>query len=187
MHLDLAETSEAGISLFHKELGDDMRTIYVTDFIAWITSPTRIDLNAITQLIIDLRSVYDINIHTLSADQFQSSAIRQELELRKAAQNVEYQSTIKTSLQYLSLASIVASNSFKVGKAPKFKKQLEGIHIDDKGKIYSSERSDMSDVAAGGVENARKNIKDVPQFVYSHYRRNKTKPEVHFEGYKKIV
>lgn len=77
VHVDLASqsTSQAGYSLWHKEyivneVGERV-TVFVADFISWITAPNRIDHDAIKQLSLDLRDKAGVYIKTISYDQFQ--------------------------------------------------------------------------------------------------------------------
>lgn len=76
-HVDLASqsTSQAGYSLWHKEyvvndLGEH-QTVFVADFVSWISAPNRIDHDAIKQLSLDLRDKAGVYIKTISYDQFQ--------------------------------------------------------------------------------------------------------------------
>lgn len=77
VHVDLASqsTSQAGYSLWHKEyvvndLGEH-QTVFVADFVSWISAPNRIDHDAIKQLSLDLRDKAGVYIKTISYDQFQ--------------------------------------------------------------------------------------------------------------------
>lgn len=76
-HVDLASqsSSQAGYSLWHKEYivneyGEHV-TVFVADFISWISAPNRIDHDAIKQLSLDLRDKAGVYIKTISYDQFQ--------------------------------------------------------------------------------------------------------------------
>lgn len=76
-HVDLASqsTSQAGYSLWHKEyivneMGEH-QTVFVADFVSWISAPNRIDHDAIKQLSLDLRDKAGVYIKTISYDQFQ--------------------------------------------------------------------------------------------------------------------
>lgn len=178
-HLDLAEVTEAGLCIGHKEVAPDGNTMYVADIVMWITSPTRIDFNAVKQFLIDIVLECQVSLHTISADQFQSVSIRQELEVKRIAKKVSYLSVDRSILPYLSLSSIIASKYVKVGKCEKLKGQLSDLSIHD-NKIYTQSRKDMSDVLCGFVENARLNSTDIPMYEYARF--NTLKPE-----YNKLV
>jgi hypothetical protein len=171
LHMDLAETAEAAIAMCHKELClKTGRIMLIYDFICWITSPTRIDLNAIMNLIIDLAEKGKVEFHTISSDQFQSSMIRQELEKRRIAKKVELVSVDKTVLPYFFISKMVNNKQVKTGKAPKLENQLTEITIDDSRKakkVYSSIRKDEADALVGAGTNAMNNSDDIPTVHWS--------------------
>jgi hypothetical protein len=169
IHLDLAETSEAGIGMVHKEIGPSGETLFVQDFVCWVTSPTRIDLNAIQDMMIDFATIAGIRIHTLSADQFQSASIRQKLQNDKVADNINLQSVDRSANAYLGLSNVIASDLYRVGVCPKLKHQLEAISIED-NKVNTRGRKDMADTVAGAIENARVNVRDVPIYEYDKFK-----------------
>ena len=166
IHADLAEVSEAGLACVHKELSKSGKIIFVCDFVCWITSPDRIYLDAIANLIIDLAEKAKVGIHTFSTDQYQSSHTRQVVETARVARNVEHISTVKTNVPYQMLSEVVDDNSFVCGYAPKLMGQLEGVQLDEEDKPYSLNRTDMSDGICGAVYTARMNTKDVPGYIY---------------------
>lgn len=170
-HLDLATVNEAGISLVHKELADDgVSTIYVADFVGWITSPTTIDYALVDELILDLALKFNVAFHTISADQFQSVQSRQLYEKRKIAQKVVYLSVDRYIQPYNSFSAAVSNNHVKVGPSPKLCRQLETLTVDN-DKVFTTERKDISDSLCGSIENARSNVDDVPIYSYSHYNK----------------
>lgn len=165
IHIDLAETAEAGISMGHKEVGQDGRTVYVTDFTAVITSPTRIDLEAIENLVIDLRKTCGVALHTVSSDQFQSTAMRQTFERHQVAKNIKLVSVDRTADAYIRLAKLIHHRSFAVGRCPKLKAQLQGIMIEN-NKPVTEGRKDMADSVAGWVFCAINAIEDQPVYPF---------------------
>lgn len=179
LHADLAlsSSSNAGLSIVHKELNDTGEPIIVVDLAMWITSPTRIDLRAVEQFIVDLVKIFKLNIHTVSADQFQSASMRQFLEMNKVARNVAYLSVDRTSNAYDSLASIIAAGLFRIGRCPKLKEQLEAISIVN-NKPMTRGKKDLADSIAGATYNALMNPKDVPVYSYSQYSKLKENNEV---------
>ena len=151
IHADVAEVAEAGLSCGHKEVSKDGKIMMVTDFVCWITSPTRIYLDAIAHLIIDLSEKAQTLIEVFSTDQYQSSHIRQLVEVEKAAKRVEYISVDKTEIPYQVFASVVDDGAFACGRAPKLRGQLHKVQLDIKNKPFSNDRKDMADAVAGWV------------------------------------
>ena len=89
-HVDLASqsSSQAGYSLWHKEYivneyGEHV-TVFVADFISWISAPNRIDHDAIKQLSLDLRDKAGVYIKTISYDQFQCLTGDTEIVMTRA-------------------------------------------------------------------------------------------------------
>jgi len=169
-HLDLAETAEAGFTVCHKELDKKTgRVLYVYDIVCWIDSPTRIDLQAIMQLILDLGEKVNVGFHTLTADQFQSAMMRQMLEANHAARNVDLLSVDRTVQPYLFFSSLVNNGQVKTGRAPKLKRQLLDVSIDESKsaqKIYTRTRKDIADSAVGSANNAAANLGDAPTVYF---------------------
>ena len=166
-HLDLAVTSEAGISVCHKELTQEGRVVYVYDFICWVTADTRIDFLRIYDLFVDLKTKAQVNFEIISADQFQSTQIRQMLEKQKIATQVNYLSVDRTATAYDLLSKAVHKNEIKVGKCPYLKKQLENIGIDrTKNHVYTVERKDIADSFCGSYFNAFSNSNDIPTNLF---------------------
>lgn len=166
VHIDLAETSEAGISIVHKELGRSGETIYVADMILRIITRTRIDFDSIYNLIKKLREMYNVIFYKISADQFQSSHIMQKLKSDGLATEVDRVSVDRTPEPYYQLSQVVMDGCLHVGKSPILLKQLANI-TDEAGKIVSTARKDVADGLCGAVHNALMNTKDVP--IYSRY------------------
>lgn len=169
--VDLAErsTSQAGFTILHKELNDLHEVIYVVDLIAWITSPTRIDLDAIKTLIEDLAISCSVPFHTISFDQFQSSSTRQYLEVKRVAEQIKYVSVDRSAEAYEGLASTISARLLKIGTCSKLKEQLENISIVN-DKPTTRIRKDMADTLAAAVQNAKSNVTDIPSYYFSHYK-----------------
>lgn len=176
IHLDMAETAEAGLAMIHKEFlkieGEaEKRTIFVVDFVCWITSPDRISFNAVQQLIIDLVKIIEVPVERITTDQFQSSQMRERFiaekltpESRKTAKSqsktIRIQSVDKTKEPYSEFSRIVATNAFAAGKCSKLKKQMQNIRIDEKDKIVTTEKKDMADAVCGAVHGALMTVND---------------------------
>lgn len=177
LHLDLAETAEAGFSLVHKELAEDGSPVVVVDLVCWLTSPTRIDLDAIERMVIDLATELHVEIHTASADQFQSASMRQEFVKHRVARETEHVSVDRTIDPYLTLANIIRLGGLKTGLCPKLKTQLEAIFIED-NKVFTRGRKDMADAVCGATWNALRNVNDVPVYGYSAWGKETTQESV---------
>lgn len=150
VHVDLASqsTSQAGYSLWHKEyvvneLGEHI-TVFVADFISWISAPNRIDHDAIKQLSLDLRDKAGVYIKTISYDQFQSEYVRQSLQQNHEFENVKYQSVDRDITAYLNFAQWMITGRIKVGDCPYLREQLGYIGIADK-KLMTTHKKDMAD------------------------------------------
>ena len=78
MHFDLSSTGECdtGICMMHKEykineITREKETIYVTDFIIYVTAKNMTDLEAVQNFAMELVTRGHVPIHTISCDQFQ--------------------------------------------------------------------------------------------------------------------
>ena len=182
IHADVAEVAEAGLSCGHKEVSKDGKIMMVTDFVCWITSPTRIYLDAIAHLIIDLSEKAQTLIEVFSTDQYQSSHIRQLVEVEKAAKRVEYISVDRTEIPYQMFASVVDDGAFACGRAPKLRGQLHKVQLDIKNKPFSNDRKDMADAVAGWVYTAKMNTADFPSYIYEEKGETSTSyPQIDLE------
>lgn len=190
MHVDLAEAggkSEAGISMCHKEFYIDPRTqekqvFYVFDFVMWVTAKARIDLTAIEKFIYDLLNEKSVIIDSFSTDQFQSTLIRQNLELSGLVRNVAKVSVDVTCTPYEYFASQIELGRVKIGKCDYLKRQLHALKLQD-GKVQrTTERKDMADSSCGSVELARLNYRDDPIIHnYEYFKELSQKKEVKIE------
>lgn len=149
-HVDLASqsTSQAGYSLWHKEyivneMGEH-QTVFVADFVSWISAPNRIDHDAIKQLSLDLRDKAGVYIKTISYDQFQSEYVRQSLQQHHEFENVRYQSVDRDITAYLNFAQWMITGRIKVGDCPYLREQLGYIGVADK-KLVTTHKKDMAD------------------------------------------
>jgi hypothetical protein len=169
-HADLADTGEAGLAIVHKELSMEGKVIYVGDFVVKITSPNRISLDAVRELIIDLKNVYGLSFATFTADQYQSTQLLQKLQAIAFCENVGVLSMDRNRVQYDALASVVSEDCLKLGMMRELKKQLENIYF-EKDKPYSSSghKGDIADALCGAVYNATTNPLDIPHNVYEGY------------------
>ena len=166
MHWDLADTGEAGVAMVHKEFSRDLnKPIFVLDFGAKIISPNRISFENVEKFGQALVDDLGINIHKLSADQYQSVSFLQKMELELVAREVERYSVDRTTIPYNVFSNIVSENSFRCGPMGELKVQLDNVYF-HKGKPYSQIRKDIADAACGAVNHAAENINDIPQNVF---------------------
>jgi len=168
-HVDLAEANVAGLTISHKESYKG-RTVYVVDLTCEIKSPTRIDINAIEQLLIDLHHQRGVLFHTITADQYQSTAMRQRLEVLGVAQKVELLSVDKTLVPIGDVARLVIEDRLKIGPCPHLREQMEQLRVDPaasaKKVIRGPAGKDQFDSMVGSITNAIANIEDVPSVEY---------------------
>lgn len=166
IHLDLAETAEAGLSICHKELLDGEVKI-VIDMAIRIITRTRIDLECILNFIIWLRKEVEVRFYKASADRFQSAYILQKLKTESITPDPKdciILSMDKTPENYRQFSNAVSSDVVHIGKCPVLKFQLEAIS-EEEGKITTYRKKDLADSVAGCVVDALMTTKDVP--IYS--------------------
>jgi hypothetical protein len=146
--IDLAETSEAAVTIGHLSMSANETYTFVADVVLKITSPTRIDIGLIRDLVLDLADI--CHLYLLTTDQYQSTLLRQEVQLSGKVDEVALVSVDKTVEPYNTVARLVQNKQFYVGKCDLLKKQMSNIQVDDTKsakKITGSKeyRKDMSD------------------------------------------
>jgi hypothetical protein len=172
VHLDLADSGEAGISMCHKEISIEGQVMYVFDFVAKIVSPTRLSQTLIEEFLVDLKEIGNIYIEILSADQYQSTYMRERLEnLHKVARTVKkLPMGGKTNIEpFLTCSSLIYEGAVKVGSCEELKSQLRGVYIYNDMLEYDTPRKDMVDTFIGTLYNALNNSSDVPINIYENY------------------
>jgi hypothetical protein len=171
-HVDLAAVSSTGLAVVHKELSRTGKIIYVADLVLRITSPNRINLESVKELIIDLRDYYGLSFKTFTADQYQSEQLLQKLTSIGFAETVEVLSVEKTRTPYDVLSNVVATDCLKVGMMRDLKRELESIYFEN-NKIFKQQlensHADMADALCGAVFNSVQSLYDVPMNVYESY------------------
>lgn len=173
MHFDLSSTGECdtGICMLHKEykineLTREKETIYVTDFIIYVTAKNTTDLEAVQNFAMELVTRGHIPVHTISCDQFQSQVVLNNWESCGYFNKVEKVSVDVKLDPYLNAAALIESGKIKVGQCEKLKKELEALVI-DKGKVTrTTQLKDGCDALVGAIFNAQMNYTDVPQSEY---------------------
>lgn len=166
-HLDMADSGIAGISMCHKELGVNNKVLYVFDFILRITTKTSISFESVRRFYHDLKNKFNCNIHTLTSDQYQSTALRQNWATNKIAKEIHHLSVDRTAEQYWQFAAAVTAGQVKAGKCPYLQEQLNIIRISN-GKPYAENgvRKDVADSCCGSLYNAICNGSDIPIHLY---------------------
>lgn len=177
IHLDLADTGEAGISMCHKEITTTGKFMYVFDFISKVISPNRLSQTLIEEFMVDLKEIGNVNIEILSADQYQSTYMRERLEnLHKVAKYVKKTAIGgKSSIEpFLTCASLISEEVVKLGKCTELKEQLQGIYIDNDYLQYDTTRKDIVDTFIGTLYICLNNSLDVPIYVYEEGNKKET-------------
>ena len=173
MHFDLSSTGECdtGICMMHKEfkineITREKETIYVTDFIIYVTAKNMTDLEAVQNFAMELVTRGHVPIHTISCDQFQSALTLNTWEQSKLFDKVEKVSVDVKLDPYLNAATLIENGKIKVGQCEKLRKELEALVI-DKGKVTrTTQLKDGADVLVGSIFNAQMNYNDIPQNEY---------------------
>jgi len=172
MHLDLADTGQAGISIVHKERSIGDKVLYVADLILRVNSPNRISFEALFQFVIDLVQVFHIKFSKITADQYQSTAFLQMCETRHLADNVEKLSVDRDAADaYATWSNIIADDAFKCGPCDYMKEEMSNIFFDKNKPYVSVGRKDVSDSVCGSVFNAAKNPLDYPAVIFEYANR----------------
>lgn len=173
MHFDLSSTGECdtGICMMHKEyrineITREKETIYVTDFIIYVTAKNMTDLEAVQNFAMELVTRGHVPIHTISCDQFQSALTLNTWEQSKLFDKVEKVSVDIKLDPYLNAATLIEDGKVKAGQCEKLKKELAALIV-DKGKVTrTTELKDGADVLCGAIYNAQMNYNDIPQNEY---------------------
>lgn len=185
VHCDLSSTGECdtGLSLLHKEyrinpVTLEKETLYVLDFIMAVDAKNTVDLESVEKFYKDLVLKGNVNIHTISCDQYQSEVIRQNWEKSGLFGKVE-KSSVDIKLEpYINAANLMVTGQIKCGKCPKLKKELEAL-VFNKGKVEKTiELKDMADSLVGSIYNAQLNYFDEPLTQYTTETQVKTKVQI---------
>ena len=188
MHFDLSSTGECdtGICMLHKEykineITREKETIYVTDFIIYVTAKNTTDLEAVQNFAMELVTKGHVPIHTISCDQFQSQVVLNNWEQSHLFDKVDKVSVDTKLDPYLNAASLIESGKVKVGQCEKLRKELEALII-DKGKVTrTTQLKDGADVLVGSIFNAQMNYNDIPQNEY--YTELKVEKEIDYTNF----
>ena len=190
-HADLAAVSSAGLAIIHKELSITGKVLYVADLIIRISSPNRVNLDAVREFIIDLRDYYGLSFHSMTADQYQSEQLLQKLTSITFATEVEVRSVVKDRIPYDTLSAIVAQDSLKTGPLRDLWGELEGVYFNEKNRpvkqYIDGSHGDLADALVGAVYNAVLNPLDVPVNIYETYGQQESTIRMVLEQFKRIA
>jgi hypothetical protein len=163
-HFDLAEASgdsEAGIALMHVEKYynpdiEQEEKYYVFDFVGWVSSQVRIDLEAIMKLYETFVRDYGIDIEFMTTDAHQGELMKQYFDNHKLARKTGYISVDRYTTQYDNAARLMESGRVKVGKCPYLMEQMRNVGIrNNHVERLTKCRKDMLDAFCGSIEAAR--------------------------------
>lgn len=180
LHVDLADTGICAITMCHKELNkENNKILYVIDFCVKIASPDRINLSSVLNLILDLKKKFNINIKKITADQYQSTYLLQELEKNNI--NCGRLSVDRDLIPYNNFASIIYERCLRIGTMGELKTQLSKIYYHN-NKPFHLERKDMADSIVGSVFNATMDSTSQPINYFVEFDE-KTIKEVFFDNF----
>jgi hypothetical protein len=163
-HFDLATSSgdsEAGIALLHKEYSVNPITgqneeMYVFDFLGWVSSKIRIDLEAIQNLYAKLVTEYNCKLAYVTTDMHQGELMKQFFVNHNLSKKVGYLSVDRTIFPYDNAARLIELGRVKVGKCPYLLEQMQNVGvIKNKVDRLTKVRKDMLDSFVGSIEAAR--------------------------------
>ena len=137
----------------------------MVDFCAKITSPTRIDLDAVAQMLIDLKEEYNVRFNLITADQYQSTSVLQRLKKEKVAREVKRQSVDRFLDPYYRVSAHVTQNLIKLGHSPTLHRQAKALK-EMNGKQTTAIRKDMLDAFCGSMYGCINAVKDQPTYGY---------------------
>ena len=143
-----------------------------------VDAKNTVDLESVEKFYKDLVLKGNVNIHTISCDQYQSEVIRQNWEKSGLFGKVE-KSSVDIKLEpYINAANLMVTGQIKCGKCPKLKKELEAL-VFNKGKVEKTiELKDMADSLVGSIYNAQLNYFDEPLVQYTTEIQVKTKVQI---------
>lgn len=172
-HMDLAEVTEAGLCIVHKEREKETgKTLIVTDLVLRITTSDRIPLSKILDFFVDLKEKCRVNFQVISADQFQSTLILQSLSSKKVSSKITRVSVDRDLTPYRLLSNMVFERRVVIGDCPVLSKQLTNLFV-DRDKVYTKMRKDLADAFCGAVFLAESEHLDQPT-SYLFQRKEET-------------
>jgi len=177
-HVDLSASGsngqcDTGLCIGHKEwkLNEETGqkdTVYVVDLIMAISAKNKIDIHSIETFLVNLVTERDMQIHTVSSDQWNGEIFQQHLTKSGCFTEVKKVSVDVKLEPYTNASALIEQGLVKVGTCPKLKKELTTL-VFDKGKVTkTTELKDMSDSLCGFIYNAQLNYSDFPQYEYKN-------------------
>lgn len=175
-HIDLSSGGDGGqcdtgVCILHKEwkqneVTGEKEIVFVVDLLIAINAKNKVDLRSVQNFLTDLVLEKNIPIHTVSADQYQSTTMLQAFETSGCFTKVDKLSVDIKLEPYTNTATLIETGHVKVGKCPTLKKELTALVL-QKGKVTrTTELKDLADVLVGAIWNAQLNYSDYPQYQY---------------------
>lgn len=175
-HIDLSSGGDngqcdTGVCILHKEwkqneVTGEKEVVFVVDLLIAINAKNKVDLRSVQNFLTDLVLEKNIPIHTVSADQYQSTTMLQAFETSGCFAKVDKLSVDIKLEPYTNTATLIETGHVKVGKCPTLKKELTALVL-QKGKVTrTTELKDLADVLVGAIWNAQLNYSDYPQYQY---------------------
>lgn len=164
---------DTGLCIGHKEwklneVTGQKDTVYVVDMLIAINAKNKIDIHAIETFLINLVMERDMQIHTVSSDQWNGEVFQQYLAKSGCFTEVKKVSVDVKLEPYTNASALIEQGLVKVGTCPKLKKELTSL-VFDKGKVTrTTELKDLADVTVGFIYNAQLNYSDFPQYEYKN-------------------
>ena len=176
-HVDLAGGGskgqcDAALCILHKEwkinpVTSLRDTIFVVDLLLAINARNKVDIRAIQNFLINLVLERNINIHTITADQWQSLMFLQDLKASGCFAKVDGLSVDVKLEPYTNASSLIEQGLVKVGLCPKLKKELESLVLVKNKVTRTTELKDLADALVGAIWNAQLNYADQPTYEYT--------------------
>ncbi len=189
IHIDQSESGNlTSIGMVHPEITKKGKIVQVVDFTISIAPTTdKINLDAITEFLIDLKSVGKIPIAAITFDQFQST---EEIQKLKRLGFEAFKMSVERSMNpYLVLVSWIKNKRVKSGKNIFLKNNLKSIQeiLSEKGRkkidhlkgrevfedggdwdisVMGINAKDVSDSLCGAVFNSINLFKGAPRYTW---------------------
>ena len=189
--VDQAEKNDAlGFSMIHKETNLEGREIYVVDItFPVLSNGAKINLDAIREIIVDLKNIGNIDIAGITFDRFESGGTIQWLERRDFT--VKKLSVDSSMAPYLFLLNLLSTHRIKCGRSIYLKNNLKSLitvsnkkglkiehSIGPTNAIKSKENpswtkslagqhmKDVSDSLAAAIYQCHTDMATMPRYVY---------------------
>lgn len=169
---DMALVGRAAVCVLHKERARDGSVYVVVDLLLDIISKDKIDINKITQLVVDLKEMFNMNFYSVTFDQYGSQSMEAVFKQKNIAKKIHRMSAESEEI-YGTLSTIIAEGHFKIGTPGLFAKQITHIQIKN-GKPWidpgmAEGHKDTADVVACATYAAILDTWAQPSNIYEDY------------------